>query len=256
MNAENYSSAKFSILIKMICEENKSRKHPKQVFDDVIQLAFKLALSNEFRLLTSQYFEHFYLNPKHDLYKSLDSYEKDSRAFSLLKEATLELFKIIKESKPFEDLIGSLYDEYLGQILGQFFTPKDISSLLATLLQETTPDFSKPFMVGDVCSGAGSLILAQLKMFYETGGKDALKMAHVHCIDIDPKMIQLATIQIFLHSVLHGVPIGSIQMHLGNAITDYKAEDTLAFCAISKQEPAGFKIIEKILKGFSEMRVS
>ncbi|QNP48387.1 N-6 DNA methylase [Diaphorobacter aerolatus] len=129
------------------------------------------------------------------------------------QEQLVEMFKtwlsLIAENEPFFDVMSSQYDQYLGEDLGQFFTPWDVSQLLGALqvAQERTPN-----SIHDCCVGGGSLILGQLHALYHSQGKEAIQNLYLELQDIDPHMVKLASAQVVLSSIVHQIPLSHIKV--------------------------------------------
>lgn len=113
----------------------------------------------------------------------------------------------VAESEPFTDIFSMLYDEHLGQELGQFFSPWDVSLLLGALDVALPKDLTKPYTVEEFCVGGGSLIMGKLHALYECYGPQGMSMLDIRISDIDPFLVQLASTQIVLSSIVHKIPL-------------------------------------------------
>lgn len=204
--------------IQKLCTMSKHSSGPKQVIDDMAQLAFNV-------MTTPIFLDHF---PRSRYYvdnsmrNAVRRYEHDPEAWKLLLEIVEDFMRAIKDAQPFEDVIGSLYDEYLGQTLGQFLTPKDVADALAAIQLVLMDKPTEKLVIGDPCgSGAGSLVLALMRRILHMHGEDSIKLLEVIVMDLDPNMVRLCTVQIVMSSVMHNVPIFGLEAHCGNTITDY-----------------------------------
>ena len=204
--------------IQKLCTMSKYSSGPKQVIDDMVQLAFNL-------MTTPIFLDHFprsryYVD--HSMRNEVRRYEHDPEAWKLLQELVVDFMRAIKEAQPFEDVMGSFYDEYLGQALGQFLTPKDVADALAAIQLALMDKPTEKLVIGDPCGcGAGSLVLAQLRGILDMHGEDIIKLLEVVVMDLDPNMVRLCTVQIVMSSVMHNIPIFGLEAHCGNTITDY-----------------------------------
>lgn len=180
----------------------------------------------------------------------------DSAAWALVSETVQIWFEAIKASQPFEDVFGSAYDEHLGKTLGQFFTPPDVSYAIAgfnmAISRDTLAEQLKAgegIVFGDTCGcGGGSLLLAQIRCFYEEFGAKALHMVCVHGQDLDESMVQLAATQLYFGAAFHHLQIGVVDIRHGNTLTDpqppfgflcvYDPQRTQALSAWRSMRPA------------------
>ena len=220
---------KLLVLIEEIIRNNNHRSQIKQVFDDIIQLTLNCVLSPEFM---DEAAPGCYLKVKPYLVNELSDYKYYPKAWELLQDASLEIMSMVKNSEPFTDILGELYDKQLGKVLGQFLTPKQVAYGINKFIMADSQPFTEKTIVGDFCGcGAGSLILNHLKTIYEMHGAESLKHVDVIGMDIDAKMVQLTALQVILHSCIHNLPINQLSMFHGHAIIDYIPEngkDTLA----------------------------
>lgn len=204
--------------IQKLCAMSKYSSGPKQVIDDMVQLAFNVMTTPIFLAHFPR--SRFYVD--HSMRNEVRRYEHDPKAWQLLQELVVDFMQAIHEAEPFEDVIGSLYDEYLGQALGQFLTPKDVADGLAAIQLALMPKPTEKLMIGDPCGcGAGSLVLALLRRILEMHGEESIKLLDVLVMDLDPNMVRLCTVQIVMSSVIHNIPIFGLEAHCGNTITDY-----------------------------------
>lgn len=126
-------------------------------------------------------------------------------------------FVFLMEPEP-TDVLGSLYMELeLGNLNnGQFFTPHEISLLMARMAYGDVLDImkssNKPFItLSDPACGAGGMVLAFVNEMLKKGVNPAEKL-YVQCIDID----RLAGLMCYLQLSLWHVPAEVI---IGNTIT-------------------------------------
>ena len=236
--------SEISKLIEKIASKHKGRKSVKQVFDDIIQLTFNIVFSAPFQMSPKAFTPEYDIDKS--LFKELADYKNNPEAWNLLQKAVICFIKLFTENEPFTDIMGVMYDEYLGDVLGQFFTPTDAAQLAASLSISLTE--KAPATIGDVTGcGGGGLILAQLSAIMDKYGKEKLAEVTVECMDIDIIMVQLCAIQVMLGSMMKGIAIKSLNMHHGNCLTDYNKK-TGVLCWIPNPQLNAFnKLRDRIL---------
>lgn len=111
------------------------------------------------------------------------------------------------------DALGQLFMELnLGsEHVGQFFTPPEVSELMARLAHgDSLTDFGgKPFVtVSEPACGAGGMILAFTKVLIEAGHNPAEKM-WVECRDIDRTAALMCYVQLALWNIPGVVIVGN-----------------------------------------------
>lgn len=117
------------------------------------------------------------------------------------------------EEKPFTDILGDYYLEVAShsskQARGEFFTPPEISKLMARMLFDVDAVKTKgiPITVNEPACGSGGMVLAVAELF----APDSVDLLRVTCQDINP----LATDMCFINTTLWGIPA---QIILGDTI--------------------------------------
>ena len=203
--------------IEKLCR-SKYSSGPKAVFDDVIQLAFNLLTVPA---IVQGAFPRTKTAADSALLNEVRRYEKDAEAWALLQDIVLDFIKLIAESDPFTDVIGELYDEYLGKVLGQFLTPSDVATGVAAIHLSIMPKPDRRMRIGDPCGcGAGSMVLALLRQIHQVHGPDALKLMEVIATDLDPHMVRLCTVQVVMSAITHRLPLAAYAAHCCNSLTD------------------------------------
>lgn len=218
---KNTKNLNFSKKIQQICKSRFS-SGPKQVIDDMVQLAYNFmttpVVMNCFPL--TRYFVD------DSLLAEVRRYEHDPETWELMQELVLDFIKSYKDAEPFTDVIGSLYDEYLGKVLGQFLTPSDVADALAGIQVAFMPTPTEKTLIGDSCGcGAGSLILGMLRTMLKTHGADSLKHLEVHAMDLDANMVRLCSVQVMMSAMMHKIPLSGFIAHCGDVIKDYAPKD-------------------------------
>lgn len=147
--------------IQEVARKAKHTSSVKQVFNDLIQVMFN-------SLNKSQRVHPYNMDFDPRLVRELTEYKSQPELWAKLGELSLMWLKAIEAAAPFTDVMGSTYDEQLGECLGQFLTPPDLAACLAQLNlgqagEQIDEAFSKgePFYLGDITGcGAGSLTAA------------------------------------------------------------------------------------------------
>lgn len=223
----------FSNKIERICQLSNHRTKPKDVLDDLIQLNFNLLTELEFQTIANLG-GAFWVEP--GLRKELSTYKNEPKAWETLQELSLDWLKAIAEHEPFTDIFNAIYDPYLGDTLGQFLAPVDVSQTLAAINNPTVPE-NESITLGDPCgSGVGSLVLSLLHHLHHKQGRQALRRVNVIAMDIDHKMVQATAVQVGLSCLVHQIKLKSFHVHHGNTITDYDTRKTLAFYMTGMRE--------------------
>ncbi|EAP2321113.1 N-6 DNA methylase [Salmonella enterica] len=122
--------------------------------------------------------------------------ENEIDKYSKAADAAYQYVHIIKQKEAFTDVLSELYEEiYLtgkcGDGLGQFLTPYDVSSLIASLGIRSRADTAK---INEECCGAGSIVLSTLKELHQKNGNHLDTTLNLN--DIDPLMVKMAIIQV------------------------------------------------------------
>jgi hypothetical protein len=221
---KNNKNLMFSKKIQQICKSRFSIG-PKQVIDDMVQLTYNFMtrpiVMNCFPLT------RYYVDDS--LLAEVRRYEHDPETWKIMQELVIDFIKAYKDAAPFTDVIGSLYDEYLGEVLGQFLTPSDVADALAGIQVAFMPKPTEKTLMGDHCGcGAGSLILGMLRTMLRTHGADSLQHLEVHVMDLDANMVRLCSVQVMMSALMHKIPLSGFLAFCGNTITDYSKNDTLA----------------------------
>lgn len=111
------------------------------------------------------------------------------------------------------DILGPLYMELeiANKDAGQFFTPPELSELMAqmTFAQELDKLDTQPFITaGEPAAGAGGMILALVKVMITAGHNPAEKL-WVQAIDVDRMAALMCYIQLSLWNVPAEVIVGN-----------------------------------------------
>ena len=101
--------------IEKIASKAKHTSSKQQVFKDLIQMGFNSMLDPRVRVR---------MPPMHSgwgdaLRVELTAYKPQPEAWNLLTETCQMWLQAIHDGEPFEDILGSSYDEHLGKELGQ-----------------------------------------------------------------------------------------------------------------------------------------
>lgn len=207
--------------LESITKKAKHTSSAKKIFEDLIQATFN-------SLIDSSEFTPYKLNFDPRLRRELTAYKTQPELWNELGELSCIWLSAIKKSAPFTDVMGSVYDEHLGQQLGQFLTPPDLAEAVAAINVALSKDkieadlkAGEPITMGDPNGcGAGSLLLAWLRAFIAQHGEENLMSVVVEGQDLDASMVQLTAIQLYCGAVFHGMALGGIGVRWGNALTE------------------------------------
>lgn len=122
--------------------------------------------------------------------------ENEIEKYNKAADAAYQYVHIIKQKEAFTDVLSELYEEiYLtgkcGDGLGQFLTPDDVSSLIASIGIRSRADTAK---INEECCGAGSIVLSTLKELHQKNGSYLDTTLNLN--DIDPLMVKMAIVQV------------------------------------------------------------
>lgn len=186
-----------------------------------------VARYRHYEITDTELSEHIYIDDAH--------FSLDEKLFSTLNiqalETSVRIYKEIVEAlPPFSDVLTMLVEEIAladrsGEGLGQFLTPNDLSSLLATLLHtlETKKRGARAdsWTFYDMSCGAGSLQLPRVAM--EAGkGREKTRLINVEMNDIDPFMCCAAALQFVSSIVVHEQDLHQLRVTCSNALTETK----------------------------------
>jgi hypothetical protein len=130
-----------------------------------------------------------------------------------LTEFSVLLSKLVTllDEEP-QDVLGPLYMELeLGNTqAGQFFTPHEISELMAKVIYgEELKTLNRPFItLSEPACGAGGMVLAFVKVMI-SHGHDPAKRVWVHCQDVDRTAALMCYLQLSLWNVPARVVVGN-----------------------------------------------
>lgn len=192
-------------------------KTPKQALEALFETVFNtLPKQNTFL----HAYPNGYLRCNPEFASNMNYSQQD---LETLKACSFTYMKMILDAKPFDDVLGGEYDQYLGFDLGQFFTPPDIASLLGEISAVTVKmkrkiDNHETFSLSDLCCGGGALTMGMLRTLYQEHGKRAISLVDIHAVDINPHMCRLTALQIILSSMIHQVPFSSLRVECGNPL--------------------------------------
>lgn len=174
-------------------------KHRYEVFRDFVTMA-ACSLHNSLHKEPTR--EEEYL-------RIIAAYKKpDQEAFPKLFGCLIEAL----DEEP-RDILGPLYMELeiANKDAGQFFTPPELSELMANLTfgDELSKLESQPFITaGEPACGAGGMVLALVKVMIGAGHNPADKL-WVQCIDVDRLAALMCYIQLSLWNVPAEVIVGN-----------------------------------------------
>ncbi|WP_238560243.1 N-6 DNA methylase [Serratia plymuthica] len=176
--------------------------HRYEVFSDFVKLS-ACALENAF--MKSEAIEAEYM-------ATINRYEKADAE----RMAQLLAWLVMGLEQEMGDVLGSLFMELeLGNTtIGQFFSPFNVSELLAGLVAGVAGDRlaeleSKPYiMLSEPTCGAGGMVIAFAKQMLERGYNPQTQL-RADCVDIDPVAARMCYIQLSLLGIPARVVIGN-----------------------------------------------
>ena len=127
------------------------------------------------------------------------------------------------------EFLMSMYASQAGKSGGEFFTPQEVSELLAKLTLVGKSEVNKVY---DPCCGSGSLLLKFAKVL----GKDKVRNGF-YGQEINPTTFNLCRINMFLHDINYN----HFNIKLGDTLEDPKHWDYEPFDAIVSNPPYSIK---------------
>lgn len=211
----------FKKQIQKVCNDSTKGLKPKQVIEDIVQLACNLITDDEF---ITQAFPTTLYSFGDVLRNELSHYKADLKAWDSLQALFMDYLQAISDSEPFTDIFVSMYAPFLGKHLGQYLTPPKVAFGLEKFLGSFQgPTAEQPFIIGDPCGcGSGALIMSQLNGIRTRHGDQALEHCDVIGWELDPKLVQMTTAQVVLSSCIHCLPVRSLSINHGHGIIDYE----------------------------------
>ncbi|GAM66352.1 possible type I restriction enzyme M subunit [Vibrio sp. JCM 19236] len=175
--------------------------HRYKVWDDFVT-CYALALHNSVNF--DQELEDKYL-------KIINQYEKEDR-FNLQRLGGLLVE--IYEQEGFCDVLGELYMslELSSKSLGQFFTPYQLSKLMAKMTFNADALESQEFItISEPACGSGGMMIALAEEIKEQGYNPQTQSLF-YCVDVD----QTAAMMCYIQLSLFGLPA---KVTIGNTLT-------------------------------------
>ncbi|MEN4750763.1 hypothetical protein ABEH28_13450 [Pseudomonas sp. Ps21-P2] len=140
-----------------------------------------------------------------------------------LTNAVLQYVEIVASNPVYTDVLSFLLESTMlngkkENRLEQFLTPPWLAECFAELMPMQNTD--KPFKLGEICCGAGTLLMAPLALMMSRNPHHA-KNATVIANDIDPIMCCTTALQIVTNTVVHDVDLCEFSQHCSNVITEW-----------------------------------
>lgn len=130
----------------------------------------------------------------------------------------------IAASEPFADILGPLYEELASkggkQLLGQFFTPWPVASMMAMMTKPTSVEVPKDRLLTacDPACGSGVMMLATASAILAEQGADALRRWSFYGCDLDPICARMMAIQFAANCASHQLVVGEVIIFCGNSL--------------------------------------
>lgn len=180
-------------------------RHRYEVFRDFVHMS-AFSLVNAWPYTRSESIEAEFATIKAKY--SPDEFTGFTRLLALLRE--------LLEPEP-RDILGQLYMslELGNENTGQFFTPPEVSELMARMMVPSDGDLlgGKPFVtLAEPACGAGGMVLAFVKIMIEAK-LNPMQCLWVHAQDIDRTAALMCYIQLSLWGVPAAVVVGNTLMN-------------------------------------------
>lgn len=210
--------------VKELAQRSSYLRHPKEVLQEVFKLGYRQLAQPELFLKCwpSGYIR---LNPTYG--------EQPHQDHEALGKIFMAYVDQVAKASPFEDILTQEYDTYLGDVLGQFCTPNDVSLLIGGLSVVAGGKLSrkvsqgKPYSLYDMCCGGGSLTMGVLSQVHSLYGREGVGLMDIYCEDIDPHMAMLTSLQLTISAIVHNLPYSSLSVRCVNTLTQKDPVHTL-----------------------------
>ena len=222
--------------------------------DDSFKLFVKAALNCQLQLFIARY-KRYGLSEaetvqciviRHQIF-DITQKQTDDCDNSALTNALLQYVEIVASNPPYTDVLSFLLESIMlagkrANRLEQFLTPPWLAECLAELMPIQNTD--KPFKLGEICCGAGTLLLAPLALMMNRNPRHA-KNATVIANDIDPIMCCTTALQVITNTVVHDVDLCEFTQHCSDVITEWTE---------GKLYPIRFKTPAKVFEARERIR--
>lgn len=170
--------------------------------------------------------EHVFID---DTYICLDAKLFSSIDLLALARSAQIYKELVEALPPFSDVLHSLIediglDDQKGNGLGQCLTPPDLANLIGNLIDVSESNLdkrTKPYVIHDDCSGAGSLTLPAAQREARVG-RHRTQLLNLMVNDIDPLMCCAAALQFVSNMVVHEHDLHQLRVICSNALTETK----------------------------------
>lgn len=174
--------------------------------------------------------------------KQMDDCDSES-----LTKALLQYVEIVSTNPPYTDVLSLLLESTMlvgkkRNKLEQFLTPPWLAESFAELMP--TQNTNKPFKLGEICCGAGTLLLAPLALMMARNPHHA-KNATVIANDIDPIMCCTTALQIIANTVVYDIDLCEFTQLCSDVITEWTE---------GKAYPIRFKTPAKVFEARARIR--
>ncbi|MFH6565476.1 hypothetical protein [Pseudomonas kulmbachensis] len=221
---------------------------------DSFKLFVKAALNCQLQLFIARY-KRYGLSEaetvqciviRHQIFDITQKQMDDCDTISLTN-ALLQYVEIVTSNPPYTDVLSFLLESIMlagkrANRLEQFLTPPWLAEFLAELMPIQNTD--KPFKLGEICCGAGTLLLAPLALMMNRNPRHA-KNATVIANDIDPIMCCTTALQVITNTVVHDVDLCEFTQHCSDVITEWTE---------GKLYPIRFKTPAKVFEARESIR--
>jgi hypothetical protein len=130
----------------------------------------------------------------------------------------------IADAEPFTDILGPLYEELASrggkQLLGQFFTPWPVASMMAEMSNPMSIEVPQDRLLTacDPACGSGVMMLATASVILRRAGAEALRRWSFYGCDLDPICARMMAVQFAANCALHKIVVGEVIVFCGNSL--------------------------------------
>lgn len=132
--------------------------------------------------------------------------------------------KAIGEAEPFLDILGPLYEELASrggkQLLGQYFTPWPIASMMARMSNPTSLAVPQDRLLTacDPAAGSGVMMLATASLILQEQGTEGLRRWSFCGCDLDEICSKMMAVQFAANCAVHKIVVGEVIVFRGNSL--------------------------------------
>ena len=159
-----------------------------------------------------------------------------------IDEAVSEYGNLVTALPPFSDILGPVYMEMRGkgskQILGQFFTPWTVASMMSRMTAGERPAAQEGRLIRicDPACGSGVMMLAFLNTVLSDWGPEYMRRISVTGCDLDAYCARMMAVQVLANCTQHGLTLGEVVVLRGNSLAPWDNMDTILYASAPEIE--------------------